>query len=612
MSLLTQLNEEYLALHTAKEDAFWAAKMGLSGDVPGDFETKEIRLKEYISDASKLPGIRRELERGDLSDEERTGLEGWVRFFESNAIESEEGKELQRKLVEMEGELERARRDMNLGYVDPDSGESRRASSVDLALLMTTSKSEALRKAAWEGLRSIEPFVLDHGFIEIVRERNRLGRMLGYEDYYDYKVSVNEGFSKRRLFELLDDLEANTYDACLRSVEALKQKKGESATEPWNFGFNTTGDIQALTAPYHRFSEALARWGTSFAAMGIRYNGATLTLDLVDRKGKYENGFMHGPSPAYIEQGGFHPARINFTANAVPGRVGSGERAMATLLHEGGHAAHFSNIRMPAPCFSQEFTPTSVAMAETQSMFLDSLMKDPDWLVRYARNEKGESMSLDLIRTVLEMDHTYRAHMLRRMLVVSYAEKAIYEMSEEELTPENILATVRKIEQRLLCQSAAGRPTLAIPHLLSGEASAYYHGYILAQMAVFQTRDYFLRRDGHLMDNPHIGNDLAEKYWKPGNSRTFLDMIEDLTGEPFSARATVDLVNKPLETLFAEAEKAIAGESDVPHYTGPIELDAAITVIHGDRRIASTADGESFEGVSEKFSNWIQELEVQA
>ena len=43
-------------------------------------------------------------------------------------------------------------------------------------------KDEAARRGAWEGLRSIESFVLDHGFLEIVKKRNRLGRMLGGED----------------------------------------------------------------------------------------------------------------------------------------------------------------------------------------------------------------------------------------------------------------------------------------------------------------------------------------------------------------------------------------------------------------------------------------------
>jgi len=606
MSLLQELNQNYLQLHTAKEDAFWAAKMGLSGSAEGDFETKEIRLKEYISDAGQIARIRAELDRGGLSGDERVGLEGWLRFFQVNAIESEEALALQGKIIAMEGELERARRDMPLGYVDPSSGELVRSSSNALALQITTARDESLRKAAWEGLRSIENYVLDHGFIEIVKERNRLGRALGYEDYYDYKVSINEGFNKKKLFELLDELEENTRDACRRSVDQLKEEKGESAAAPWNFDYHTSGDLTAQLDPYHRFETSVGRWGESFAAMGIGYNGAALTLDLVDRKGKYENGFMHGPVPGYVESGTYRPARINFTANAVPGKIGSGERAMKTLLHEGGHAAHFSNIRMPAPCFAQEFAPTSVAFAETQSMFLDSLMGDADWLTRYARNEAGEPMPLELINRMLEKNHKYRAQGLRKMLAVSYAEKAIYEMPEEELTAGNILAAIRDIEQRLAMQDGSGRPILSIPHLLSGESSAYYHGYTLAQMAVYQTRDYFIRSDGFIMDNPNVGRLLAEKYWAPGNSRTFLQMVEDLTGEPFSAKATVALVNRSLDEVYADAERQVASEPTIDRHSGPIDLNATITVIHGDERIASTEDGMSFEEVAERFGSWIR------
>lgn len=52
----------------------------------------------------------------------------------------------------------------------------------------------------------------------------------------------------------------------------------------------------------------------------------------------------------------------------------------------GGHAAHFANIDQRSPFFSQERAPTSVAYAENQSMFLDALMGDGDWLARYARD----------------------------------------------------------------------------------------------------------------------------------------------------------------------------------------------------------------------------------
>ena len=62
-------------------------------------------------------------------------------------------------------------------------------------------------------------------------------------------------------------------------------------------------------------------------------------------------------------------------ARAAPCRcaVGSGLTGLTTLMHEAGHAAHFANIRMPSPLFSQERAPTSVAYAELQSMFLDAL-----------------------------------------------------------------------------------------------------------------------------------------------------------------------------------------------------------------------------------------------
>jgi hypothetical protein len=48
-------------------------------------------------------------------------------------------------------------------------------------------------------------------------------------------------------------------------------------------------------------------------------------------------------------------------------------------MHEAGHAAHFANIVQPSPMFSQERAPTSVAYAENQSMFLDSLVADAAW-----------------------------------------------------------------------------------------------------------------------------------------------------------------------------------------------------------------------------------------
>ena len=209
-----------------------------------------------------------------------------------------------------------------------------------------------------------------------------------------------------------------------------------------------------------------------------------MTLDLLDRRGKYENGFMHGPTPAFVRHGTWLPAEINFTANALPQSPGAGARALQTLFHEGGHAAHFANIVTDAPCFSQEFAPTSTSLAETQSMFCDRLLEDADWRTRYARDASGRSMPFDLVEREIRATHPFAAHVLRNMLVVCYAEKALYELPEADLRADHVLRVFRDVEARLtLLPGGAPRPTLAVPHLLSWESSAYYHGYVPATRA---------------------------------------------------------------------------------------------------------------------------------
>ena len=69
------------------------------------------------------------------------------------------------------------------------------------------------------------------------------------------------------------------------------------------------------------------------------------------------------------------------------------------------------------------------------------------------------------------------------MLAVPYLEKALYEMPEEQLSVDALLALADKVEK----DSQGGlspRPLLSVPHILADEASCYYHGYVLAEMSV--------------------------------------------------------------------------------------------------------------------------------
>lgn len=628
------LNREYEQLHTAKEDAFWAAYMGLLPDAAAaraDLDRKEIAVKRFLQDPGRLASVREMLERlgggrERAGDEALVALRGWEATFAAHAIADPQARALGEQIVAAEGELANARGAQKLGYREPAAaagaagaagasgakpGAFVPASSVRLGAMLLSEPDAARRRAAWEGLRSIETCVLENGFLDIVKQRNRFGRQLGGEDYYDAVVHRVEGLSKRRIFEWLDELEAATRDAGQRAVEALAAEHGEPAT-PWNLRYWSTGDLTREQDAYFPFAESLRRWGRSFAALGIEYQGATLVLDLLDRKGKHENGFMHGPVPAWREHGKLRPARIQFTANAIPGMTGAGRRAFETLFHEGGHAAHFANIDMPAPCFAQEFAPSSVAFAETQSMFLDSLLADADWQVKYATTREGEPMPAELIERGVRQRQPLAAWELRQRLSVCYGEKALYEIPDAELTPQRALEALRDVERRLLfLEDGSPRPILSVPHLISGEASAYYHGYVLAEMAVEQTRAFFLKRDGQLTDNPRIGPTLRQAYWRPGNSRRFAELIEGLTGTPLTARHLAERVNRTPDQAAALARADLArvatGGRRAPT-AAPVQLGASVSVVHGNERIAST-ESASFEDCASAFAAFVTKQE---
>lgn len=136
------------------------------------------------------------------------------------------------------------------------------------------------------------------------------------------------------------------------------------------------------------------------------------------------------------------------------------------------------------------------------------------------------------------------------------------------------------------------------------------HGYVLADMAVHQTREYFLERDGYIADNGSVGPTLTEAYWKCGNSEMFLDLVENLTGKPLTGDAWVSDLKETTEDVL-KSEKAkydaklaeCAAEAD----SSSIDLDMRIRLVDGDEVLADTATDGSFEKSCEKFKSYVQE-----
>lgn len=608
-TLFDTLNTEYLTVHKTKEDLFWDTYMAISNDDAG-FARAEEAYKNFISDPQRLASVRAALDSLPATDadaamaELRHGLKGWLALFESNIIDSDEAREHMHALIALEADLFAKRRDLVLHHTN-EAGAQEETTLSGLATNMGTNRNEAARKSSHDALLGLEHWVLANGFLDIVKKRNAFARAQGFDNYFDYKVEKNEQMTSDYLFGILDDFEARTRDANTRALQALVEAHGAEATQPWNLRFYISGDVTRQVDPYLSFAKGLERWVKSFRHLGIAYRGATLQLDLLERTGKYQNGFCHGPIPTYFDaRQRWVKGQINFTANAKPDQIGSGARAINTLFHEGGHAAHFANVTQNAPCFSQEFAPTSMAYAETQSMFCDSLLDDADWLKRYAHNAQGEPIPDALIQARIQTTQPFAAFAERGILVVPYFERALYRLPDEQLTAETVLALARAMELRILGVAVGPRPLLSIPHLLNQESAAAYQGYLLANMAVYQTRAYFEKTYGYLTDNPAIGPALAEHYWARGNSISHNDTLVSLTGEPFNAKYLADRCNRTVEQAWATAQAAITAAAQRTYPPAPApDLDATIRIVHGAELIADNTASD--EAMCQQFEGWV-------
>ena len=227
-------------------------------------------------------------------------------------------------------------------------------------------------------------------------------------------------------------------------------------------------------------------------------------------------------------------------------------------------------------------------------MFLDSLVSDAAWQAQYGLNVNGEPIPFEIIEESIRATHPFAVFQLRAMLSVSYFEKTIYELPEAEVTAENILRLADEIEQDIQ-GGFSGRPLLSVPHLVSDEASCYYHGYTLAEMSVHQTRAYYKTKYGYIVDNPQVGPTITKAYWEAGNSRPFLELVREFTGKPLSAEDWVDELKENVDDKVAREKKEYE-ESLLNTGTSSnenVDLNMTVKFVDGDVVIA---DSSKLEG----------------
>lgn len=153
-----RLNQDYLAVHQAKEDLFWQHYMGTGGaEISARFAAAETAYKRFIAEPTRPAELRQLISQvtAEPPSSERDamlhGLRGWARFFDCNVIEDSAAQALMDEIIAAENDLYARRKAFTLQHQLAEQDEPVAASLGELLTNQANNSSERCRQSSQQG-----------------------------------------------------------------------------------------------------------------------------------------------------------------------------------------------------------------------------------------------------------------------------------------------------------------------------------------------------------------------------------------------------------------------------------------------------------------------------
>ncbi len=292
------------------------------------------RIDEILSDGDAFARLKKIRESKSASDPvERRGIEVVYLAYLGKQVDPSILKAMNEKSTAVEKRFNAYR-----GVVD-----GKEVTDNEVREILKTSADSELRRKAWEASKGVGPLLLDD-LKELVRLRNDAARKLGFANFYDLSLALNEQTEKDvvGLFGELDRLTRGPFLGAKGEADAtLARRYGITPDElrPWHYDdpfFQEAPKVYDvdLDAIYAKV-DVPKTCREFYAGIGLPIDDVIARSDLYEKPKKSPHAFCTN-----IDRG----EDVRVLANIAPN-----EYWTETMLHELGHAVYEKGFRSDLP-----------------------------------------------------------------------------------------------------------------------------------------------------------------------------------------------------------------------------------------------------------------------
>ena len=395
--------------------------------------------------------------------------------------------------------------------------------------ILVKETSVEIRKKAWEASREIGQ-TLAPKIIELVKLRNQGARYLGYENYYDMMLDLDD-INKNELFNIFDDLKIQTdksFEKVITQVKKTLSNKFDVSIEEvgcWAFkdSFCHLDPIETSKLnDVFKDKNVLAITKEFYDKMGFDIDDLIANSDLYEKEGKSQHAFC-------ISMDRKKDVR---TFNSIKSDI----KSMEALLHEFAHGIYFMNIDEKLPWLLRDYPHT--ISTEAIALLMGGQVYSKEFLSEFLKIS-DESFFEDVEQSLKRR----RLIFSRSVLMINEFESKMYEDPTQDLN--NLWWDLfEKYYNISRPENREGKADWAAKYHI-GLAPVYFYSYLLGEVMASTLKNNLLELSG---DNNILREKTAEflkdKMFIHGSKYNWMDLIEYMTGNSFSTKAWIDECNQ--------------------------------------------------------------------